>query len=131
MYEAQSIMTKDIVTINQNTPIYEVLNVMIGARISGLPVVDDGNNLVGIITEKDLMPIFKHHSLTNQTVADYMTKEVKTFSPEASIDEISEFFATHSFRRVPIVKDKKLVGIVARRDIISLIIHLWGQKQTF
>ncbi len=131
MYDAQSIMSKDIVTINQNTPIYEVMNVLIGARISGLPVIDDDNNLVGMITEKDLMPLFKHHAVTNETVSDYMTKDVMTFSPDATIDEISEFFIKHAFRRVPIVKDKKLVGMVARRDIISLIIHIWGQRGTF
>ena len=131
MHDAQSIMSKDIVTVNQNTPIYEVMSVLIGAHISGLPVVDDENNLVGMITEKDLMPLFKHHSLTNATVADYMTKDVKVFTPETTIDQISEFFAQYSYRRAPIVKDGKLVGIVARRDIISLIIRLWGQKGTF
>lgn len=131
MHDAQSIMSKDIVTVNQNTPIYEVMSVLIGARISGLPVIDDDNNLVGMITEKDMMPLFKHHSLTNETVADYMTKDLKVFTPETTIDEISEFFAKYSYRRAPIVKDRKLVGIVARRDIISLIIHLWGQQGNF
>ncbi|MFA6216386.1 MAG: CBS domain-containing protein [Candidatus Omnitrophota bacterium] len=125
MFEAGNIMTKEVVTVNKGTLIYEAMRLLLDKHVSGLPVVDDHNKLVGIITEKDMLRILiDTESSVNKSVADYMIKNVKSFTPEDSIVTICEFLIQNNYRRVPILEKGILVGIVSRRDIISFIVKL-------
>jgi CBS domain-containing protein len=125
MFEAKNIMTKEVVTVSQDTPVYEAMRLLIDKHISGLPVVDEHNKLAGIITEKDMLRILiDTDSSANKAVSDYMKKDVATFPPHESIVNICEFLIKNNYRRVPIVKDGILVGVISRRDIISFILKL-------
>jgi CBS domain-containing protein len=125
MFEAGNIMTKEVVTVSQDTPVYEAMRLLIDKHISGLPVVDEHNKLAGIITEKDMLRILiDTDSSANKAVSDYMKKDVAVFSPQESIVNICEFLIKNNYRRVPIVKDGVLVGVISRRDIISFILKL-------
>ncbi|RKY37217.1 MAG: inosine-5-monophosphate dehydrogenase [Candidatus Omnitrophota bacterium] len=130
MFEIKTIMHKNVFTVGIDTPIYDAMRILIERKISGLPVVDAQNKLLGIISEKDMLKLlFDHEIRTKQTVADYMTKDVKSFTPDASAITLCEFFINHPFRRVPIVENGCLAGIVSRRDIIDLILKIRGQKK--
>ncbi len=128
MFEAEHIMSKTVITVAIDTPIYEAMNLLVQHKISGLPVIDAQQRLRGIITEKDVIRFLLDENVDErQSVADYMNKDVKFFSPKDSVVSIAEFFVNNPFRRVPIVENGKMLGIVARRDIIVLMLKIRGK----
>jgi CBS domain-containing protein len=132
MYEAKRIMTREVVTVKENTPIYDAMNLLIKHAISGLPVVDDEKKLIGVITEKDMIQILTDESIKpTQTVGEFMTREVKSFRPDTSPVEMAEFFSINPLRRAPVIDDEgTLIGVIARRDILSLILEIRGQSKS-
>lgn len=130
MLEAKTIMNSDVVTVKKDASLYETINILIENSISGLPVLDDNDNLVGIISEKDILHLLVDQNVTDDCkVSDYMSKNVISFGPEESILTISEFFIKNPFRRVPIIDDGKVIGVIARRDVIELILKLRGKRK--
>jgi CBS domain-containing protein len=123
VFKAKAIMTKDVISVHPETPVYEAMKVLVENGISGLPVVDDEGILTGIITEKDVLALLTGSSIgKEETVNDYVTKKVVSFTTEDSVVDICDFFKARPIRRVPIVSGNKLVGIVSRRDVIKLIL---------
>jgi len=117
------IMTKDVISIGIKTPVFEAIRILVEKEISGLPVVDENKKLLGIITEKDLLKMLFEEAITDQqVVGEHMSKNVVTFAPEESVLRICEFLMDNPFRRVPIVSEGRLVGIVSRRDILKIIL---------
>jgi CBS domain-containing protein len=132
MIPIKPVMTREVVTVTPKTPVYEALNLFIKHEISGMPVVDEENNVVGILSEKDVMEILIDKNLDEKKfVEDYMSTEVTSFSEEADAVDICRFFARSHIRRVPIVKDGKLVGIVSRRDIVKIIQEAYARISSF
>ncbi|MFC2140272.1 CBS domain-containing protein [Candidatus Auribacterota bacterium] len=130
MFKAKDSMRKKIVMLKEEIHIYEAMNRLVENQISGLPVVDNKENLVGILSEKDVLKLLAHEKIDqHDTVAKYMTKEVKSFAPEDSVVDICDFFIENPIRRIPIVEKGKLVGVIARRDIICLILKLKGEEK--
>ena len=124
MLKAKDIMQTDLVVVNKNTPFIKAIELIAKHRITGLPVVENGMNLVGVISEKDLL-VLTYHLMTRNfdeiekyTVESLMTKDVVTFQPDDSLAEICHCFVSNPFRRVPIVEGKKLVGLITRKDLI-------------
>jgi len=124
MLPVNTIMTTDVITVTPETPIYEALSLLSQHRISGIPVVDDDQCVVGVLTEKDVLRILVDRRLgVLSTVDDYMTRDVICFTEEDSAIDLCKFFIRSHIRRVPIVRDNKIVGIVSRADIIPLILE--------
>jgi len=125
MLPVHKIMTKEVVTVTKDTCIYEAIDQLVMNQISGLAVVDDKNNLVGILSEWDILHLLTENNVDQkETVEHYMTFDVISFTEDDRAADICEFFQTNYKRRVPIVRDKKLVGIVSRHDIIKLVLSL-------
>jgi CBS domain-containing protein len=92
-------------------------------RISGAPVVDEENRLVGVVSEKDLLNIIFSGNIKTTKVSEIMTKNPVSFTPETDLDKISLTISERGFRRVIIVdEEKKVVGIVSRHDIIRIVL---------
>ncbi len=128
MFKVEDIMVKDVLSVLPSTPIYEAMKLLAEKKISGLPVVDFDNNLVGIISEKDMLRLLMEKAIDeNQSVDEFMTKDVKFFYKDDNILDVCEFFINNPFRRVPIVDGRKLVGVVSRRDIVELILKMRNQ----
>lgn len=122
MIPIHSIMTTTVISVSVHTPIYEALDLLTRNKISGMPVVNEFNEVVGILSEKDVLRILFDKKLDIQkTVSDYMTRDVVMFTEDDSAMDICKFFMKSHVRRVPITKDKKLIGIISRRDIVELI----------
>jgi len=141
---AKDIMTTDVVVVRKDTPVADIAMLMATHGISGVPVVDDDDHIVGVVTEDDLL--LKHdmqkgapHRIAlfglwvvpdemlqkayckarcEATAADLMTKNVVFFEEEDDVDKIAEVMVQKRINRVPIVRDGKLVGIVSRADIL-------------
>lgn len=123
---ASDIMSRSVVVVGPSAPVTEAAELLVGRRISGLPVVENDMKLVGIITEKDVLKLLVEAD-PDKRVADYMTKDVKAFEDTRSVLDICAHLSLHDIKRVPIVKDGKLVGIVSRRDVIGEILRLRGR----
>ena len=97
-------------------------------RISGLPVVDGHGNIIGIVTEADIISKVDREGLS---VSDIMSREVIMIDEEMPVNEIAALLTERKIKRVPVVTAGKLVGIVSRGDIVHavaqglLIIRQW------
>jgi CBS domain-containing protein len=118
MRKAKEIMTTTVVTAHADMLLTEAIELLLRWHISGLPVVDDAGNLLGLLTEHDLLNFAFSGHAADTKAAEAMTKDVITFSPDANAEEIVNVFASKRIRRAPIVVGRKLVGIVSRRDIL-------------
>jgi len=126
MLPIKNVMVTKIVTVSKETSIYEAAQLLVKHNITGLPVVDDTCGLVGILSEFDILRLLVEGGVNkDQKVEDFMTHKVIAFEDTTTAIEVCEFFlANPSKRRVPIVHDGKLVGLVTRGDIVKLIVGL-------
>jgi len=116
-------MTTKLVTVKADTPIYDATKLLADYEISGMPVVDDSSNLIGILSEWDVLNLLTEQVVDSEmTVEKFMTKDVISFQESDSAIIVSEFFHKSHKRRVPVTNNGKLVGVVSRHDIIKLII---------
>ncbi|MDH4090357.1 MAG: CBS domain-containing protein [Cyclobacteriaceae bacterium] len=114
---------KDLITFSPNDDINKIIDIIIDKKISGAPVLDEGGKLVGIISEKDCLRIIvdqAYHNLpyNSPKVSDYMTKNVKTLSPDSDVVEAATLFLDSPVRRMPVVDNGTLIGQISRRDIL-------------
>ncbi|MBN2039100.1 MAG: CBS domain-containing protein [Spirochaetes bacterium] len=115
-------MTTDLITIREDTPAKAAIKILLDKRISGLPVVRDDMSLAGIISEKDFIQLAFYDSIDEAKVSDFMITDVITMGKEASLLEISELFMNSNYKRIPILEDNKLIGIISRKDILKYIL---------
>ena len=128
MLKARDIMTKRVISVKANTPIYEALKLIASYGISGLPVVEDDMTLVGIVSEKDVLSLFYDDDDNEITVSDFMTQPPLYFDEDESLLDICDFLKKNVFRRVPITSKGKLVGIISIRDVIEYILQLRRER---
>ncbi len=143
--KARDVMVSPVITTEPTASVKEVARILLTHHISAVPVVDNAGKLVGIVSEGDLMrradlgterhrswwlaalfaeddalaaEYVKQHS---RKVADVMTKRLVTASPETPLNEIAGLLERHSIKRVPIVGNGALVGIVSRANLIQAL----------
>jgi CBS domain-containing protein len=117
LFRAGDIMTTEVVTVGLETTIQEVVDLFELHHVSGLPIVDGQNRLLGVITEYDLLQSVATLHLGGK-VAEYMSADVTTVGTEASLAELAELFLSERVRRVPVVSEGILLGVISRRDLI-------------
>ncbi len=123
MLTAKDIMTKKVITVRRDTPVRVALQLMLVHQISGVPVVEEDMTLVGIVTEKDLLRLLHGPQGTKgKTVEEFMTQPAVHFEENESLEHICECLDDVTFRRVPVTKEGKVVGIVSRPDVIRCIL---------
>jgi CBS domain-containing protein len=141
------IMVTDVVTVTPEMGVKEFAELMRDKGIGGAPVVNDKDELVGMVTEGDLMALdadlhFPHYvqfldsviylesgkkfeerlkKAVAATVGEVMTREVRAVGPEDPVRKVATLMADHGFDRVPVVKDGRVVGIVGRHDVLRVL----------
>ncbi|MFZ2148454.1 MAG: CBS domain-containing protein [Sedimentisphaerales bacterium] len=125
MLKVKDIMTKNVVSVKKDTPIYEAMEIMRKNDITGMPVIEDDMTLVGVITEKDILRLFyADEDEKNQTVGFFMTRPAVSYRENENLRSVCDFMMINYFRRVPVVsKQGKLVGIISRPDIIDYLLE--------
>jgi CBS domain-containing protein len=116
--KASEMMTGDVVTATPGMKITEVMASILDNNISGMPVVDGDGMLAGIVSEIDLVNSMLSGNAAETLAGEVMSTDVTSFPPEASCAEIAICFTKDRIRRVPIVDQGKVVGIVSRRDVM-------------
>jgi CBS domain-containing protein len=121
MLTASAVMTKELVTIRPDATIKEAIDHLIEKQISGLPVVDDNQRLVGVITEFALLAMVYDQEVQNHPVSRHMTREVITVEADDPINRIADLCIVHRVRRLPVMKDGRMVGLISRRDVLRAL----------
>jgi CBS domain-containing protein len=147
MVKAKDIMTRIIITVSPQTEITEAAKILLEHHINGLPVVDTGGKLVGIICQSDLItlqkkirlpsvfnlldtfiPIRSQKSIDQEMskiaaarVVDAMTSDPVFIDPEMDIEEIATLMVEKSIHTLPVVERGKLVGIIGKEDVLTTI----------
>jgi CBS domain-containing protein len=113
-------MTKNVASITPDTTIVQAAQLMERHNIGSIPVVDQ-DNLVGIITDRDIVVRNIAHGIDPKTtpVSSVMTTQVVSVTPDADVDEVTNKMAMNQIRRVPVLDNNKLVGILAIGDIAT------------
>ncbi len=125
--KAREIMTKTVITAGVDMRLTEVMEQLLRWHISGMPVVDDENRLIGIITEYDLVNLAFDGNAADTKVGDVMTREVTSFSPDTLMAVIAKTFSAQRLRRAPIVDvEGRVIGIVSRRDILRELLRCYS-----
>ncbi len=112
-------------TLSPETHIMTAVDFLLRHHVTGAPVVDSDGRLLGIVTETDLLKLLaegiKGQPPTEATVAEYMTTDVVTVQPTVDIYYVAGIFLNNKFRRLPVVKDGKIVGAITRYDLLRII----------
>jgi CBS domain-containing protein len=117
--QVREAMTTEVVTARAGEPIDEVAARLVERRHRSLPVVDEQQRLVGLVSEADILGREPLSGRTNgRTVGAIMTKDVITVSPEDSISSARLLIAEHGLRMVPVVEDGRVVGVLSRSDLV-------------
>lgn len=146
---AKDVMTKEVIVVSPEDNVNLVMQMLVDNRISGVPVVDSENHLVGVVTEKDLMikakelkvPFYltvfdsviylenpnkfkeEMKKYTANRVKDVMTTKVITAEEDTSVSDIVELLTEHNINRVPVVRHGKVIGIVTRNDVLKALVR--------
>ena len=115
------IMKSDVVTITADATIGEAIALTLRHGISGLPVVDDQRQLLGIITEFALIQSVTRPELKTEPISSIMSTDVITVTEDTIPLVLVEIMQTHRIRRVPVVRDGEVVGVIARRDLLRYV----------
>ena len=127
---AREIMTENVITVREDIVLTKVIKLLLRWHISGVPVVDEEGKLVGIITEHDVVNFMLSGDAADTRAREVMTKQVETYSPDTLIVEIINHFAARRIRRVPVVENGVIVGIISRRDIIRELDRIYSRLAT-
>jgi CBS domain-containing protein len=143
--QAKDIMTSPVITVAPEAPVAEVAALLLEKHISAVPVVEPGGRLAGIVSEGDLMrrpesgterrqswwlalvsdpqsdarEFVKSHGLHAK---DVMSRELVTVGEDAPLDRIADLLEKHGIKRVPVVRDGRVVGIVSRANLLQALI---------
>jgi tRNA nucleotidyltransferase (CCA-adding enzyme) len=124
---ARELMSSPVRTIRPETTINEAQRILLRYGHSGLSVVDENDQLAGVVSRRDL-DLALHHGFGHAPVKGYMTRNVKTITPETSLPEIESLMVTYDIGRLPVLEDGQLVGIVTRTDVLRQL-HQMGNGE--
>jgi len=118
---AGDIMTTSVVTVTPQTTVFDAIHLLLDESISGMPVVHDNGRIAGMITEKDLLVADQMLAADRVDVSCIMAHDVVSVNEDASLSDVARLLANRGFKRLPVLNNGKLVGVIARRDVLKII----------
>ena len=131
MYQVHDVINKDVLTISANVTVEEAIRRLVENHISGMPVVDEEEQLVGIISEFQLLETLYFPEIRGMLVRDVMTKDVLTVAPNTMLSDATSLLVAHRIRRLPVVDNGKVVGVVSRRDLLQYALEAGDKLSDF
>ena len=133
-------MSKHPITITEDTPINEAMKLMRAEKVRRLPVLNKKGELVGIVSEKDLLYVSPspatslsiyelHYLISKITVGEIMTTDVITVSERTPLEEAVRIMADNKIGGLPVMRDGKLVGIITESDLFKIFLELLGARE--
>lgn len=121
----KEIMTYNPVCVRENTPLKEVIEVFLEKNVGGAPVVDKENILLSLITERDVIG-YLIESIEGRSVQEYMIEDPIVATPGMRLKDVARVMLRNGFRRLPVVSEDRLVGMVTSTDFIRLLGSDWA-----
>jgi acetoin utilization protein AcuB len=121
---AEELMTVEVLTCSPEESIGRLIQRFESSKVSGMPVVNDEDELVGIISESDILD-----AESDDEVKDYMSTPVLSVDKGAPVEEIATIFKSKHVNRLPVVSKGKLEGIVTRDDLISYLANILAWRE--
>ena len=118
---AKDVMSTEIITITKDATMQHVIRLLVTRGITGLPVVSDDMEMLGIVTEKDVLKMLYDRNVNIKSAEALMTPNVTSFDENEDLIAVFKGLVENNFRRVPILSQGKLVGIISRTDIIKFL----------
>ena len=112
---ARDVMTREVVTVSPALAVKELAKVFVKHRISGAPVVDKKGKIIGVVSEADIL------MKKGKEVKNIMSRKVIQVTEQTTVEAIASLMTHHNIKRVPVMEEGKLLGIVSRADIIRAI----------
>jgi CBS domain-containing protein len=121
--QVQDVMTSPAITVGAGAPLHRVAETLAAKCISGLPVVDAGGALLGVISEADIIAKEAHDPSDARTAGEAMTSPARTIEPQRLVAEAARVMLAEGVNRLPVVRDGELVGIVTRADLVRAFVR--------
>jgi CBS domain-containing protein len=118
--EISSIMEEDVITLHEGDSINEVIQMMLKGNVSGFPIVNDENRVIGIVSERDFISLVAN-IITGKKVADFMSHDVVSVRPDTRVEDAARVMILNDFRRLPIVHEGVMIGVVTTSDIVNYL----------
>ncbi len=117
--KVKDVMTSKVITVKEDQTKQQAARLLSQYRISGLPVVNNDNVLVGVVTEYDVI------AKEGKTVGDIMTSGVISVAPDTDLEEASHIFVHERIRRLPVLDQGRVIGIMSRGDVVKEMATRW------
>lgn len=141
--KVKDIMIRDITAVSENTTLKEVAKILARIRVSGIPVVNDKHEVIGFISEADIIhsvapsksrgvEFFLHNfaeltrkmsQVGEKKVKDYMSKKVELVSEDEDIYALADLMLRRNYKILPVVREKRLVGVVSRAEVCRALME--------
>ena len=112
---AKDIMTRDVITVSPTASIKDLAMTLIKNQISGAPVAGRNGKIIGVVSEADIV------AKKGKDVKTIMSKNIISVTEDTPVEDIAKLMTTHRIKRLPVMRDSEVVGIVSRADIVSAI----------
>jgi len=119
----RDIMSKIVVSVRPDATMMDAVKVLTKHHLSGAPVISSQGELIGFFSEPNLMDVLFDESTRRDKVSTHMTRGVHSVKPEDPISTAASLFTTYGVRRLPVVENDHLVGVVTRRDLLAHLLR--------
>jgi CBS domain-containing protein len=109
---AGQLMTREVITASPGTPVRELAELLLAHQIGGMPVIEEGDRIVGMVSGFDVI------SKQGATTGEIMSRGVVFVAEDEGLDAVVALMGLHGIRRVPVCRDGRLVGIISRSDLL-------------
>lgn len=117
--EVKEIMERDVVAVNSDASIEELVELMFEKKVGGCPVIDEKESVIGIVTERDILKLLAKIRRIDGIASEFMTKNVVTIRAKDSIETAMKTMISKKFRRLPVIEDGILLGLITSREILA------------
>jgi CBS domain-containing protein len=116
----REIMSPKVLSVKENARIHDVASLIVEKKCGGIPILDDEGVIKGIVTERDILKVMNYQD-SQLTVRDVMTRSPYVTSPDNTVTNVAKEMISHKFRRLPVVSEDVLFGIVTAMDIMKYV----------
>jgi len=136
--KAEEIMATPVISVRHDTNLHDAEELLKKKKITGMPVVDENDEIVGIISEKHLLSLYdiraEEEDITDLSfrlpyeyktwVEEIMTKKVISVTEDTPIEEICRLMVENHIHRVPVLRGKKVVGVISTLSLVGYLLRL-------
>ncbi|WP_437682578.1 CBS domain-containing protein [Sorangium sp. So ce131] len=120
---ARNLMTERVISLDQDTPVIDMLQLFASESLSGAPVVDEAHRMVGFVSETDLLGALLREEYEGMTAADVMSTPPISVDEFMPTDEVMTLLREKRIHHLPVLRDGRLVGIITPQDILRYLVE--------